>query len=73
MTLYWAAWLLVGFGVPEGIALFTGHGENTLSETVWRWCDVLPGQTIWQWKAVHFFLLVFMIWLTLHLVLRIFR
>ncbi len=73
MSWYWAAWLIVAFGVPEALALITKHYEWTLSDTIWRWCDVLPGQTIWQWKAVHFFLLGFMTWLWLHLVLALFR
>lgn len=73
MNWYWAAYLIVGFGVPETWALTTRHPQYTLSETVWRWCDVLPGQTIWQWKAVHFLLAAFMIWLTLHLCFALFR
>ena len=73
MSWYWAAWLIVGFGVPETVALVSKRYGATLSDTVWRWCDVLPGQTIWQWKAVHFFLLAFMVWLTLHLVFALFR
>jgi hypothetical protein len=73
MGWYWAAWILLGFGVPEGYALITKHYEWTLSDTTWRWFDVLPGQTIWQWKAAHLLLLFFMLWLSLHLVFRLFR
>lgn len=73
MGWYWAAWLLLGFGVPEGWALITRHYESTLSETAWRWFDVMPGQTVYQWKAVHFLLFAFMVWLTLHLCFALFR
>lgn len=71
--IYWAAWLLLGFGIPETIALVSHHPENTLSEVVWRWFDVLPGQTLWQWKFVHFILLAFLVWLAGHLAFRIWR
>ena len=70
---YWPIWLVVLFGIPEGVALATGHPEWTLSDWVWRVFDVLPGSTLWEWRAVHFFLLAFMVWLTLHLAFRIWR
>ena len=68
-TLYWVVvWGLLGFGLPEGIALGTGHPEWTLSETVWRLFDVIPGQTLWQWSIVHFLLFAAMTWLMIHFV-----
>lgn len=70
MSWYWAAYLVIGFGVPETIALVSKRYKNTLSETVWHWCDVLPGQTLWQWSATHFFLFAFMTWLWVHMILR---
>ena len=73
MSLYWAAWILLGFGIPEGWALATHNYDKTLSETVWRWCDVIPGQTPLQYKFLHFLLLVFMVWLTGHMVFRLWR
>lgn len=73
MSIYWALWLIAGFGVPESLAFITHHPERTLSGTVWRWFDVLPGETIWQWKAAHFLLLAIIVWLAGHLVLRIWR
>lgn len=73
MKWYWAAWLLLGFGVPEGIALVTKHYENTLSEWTWKLFDVLPGQTPLQWKATHYLLLAFMLWLFCHMCFRLFR
>jgi len=66
MAWYWAAWLLVGFGVPEGIALGTGHGENTLSDTVWR----MEGQ---GWTFVRYLVLVLLVWLVLHMVWKVLR
>ncbi len=68
---YWPIWLVGAFGIPEGIGLATGHPEWTLSDWVWKVFDVLPGDTLWQWTAVHFFLLCFMAWLTMHLVFRL--
>lgn len=72
MAWYWAAWLILGFGLPEGIALGTGHAQWTLSETAWGWFDVVPGQTWRHWTIVHGLLVVFMSWLWLHMCLRAF-
>lgn len=72
-NVYWALWLVVGFGLREGIALGTGHPEGTLSESTWRWFDVVPGKTIAQWSILHFILLFFMIWLFGHLAFGIWR
>lgn len=72
MAWYWAAWFVVAFGLPEGIALGTGHPENTLSETVWRWFDVTPGSTLRQWSIVHLVLALGMTWLWAHMVFRAF-
>lgn len=68
---YWGVYLLGGFCVFETTALATGHPEATLSETVWRWCKVTPGQSITQWSAPHILLALFLIWLFGHLVLEI--
>lgn len=70
MAWYWAVWLLIGFGLPEGIALGTGHPEGTLSDTVWRWFDVVPGQTPRQWTILHVIMMAFMTWLWFHFVFR---
>ena len=70
-TIYWVGiWGLLGFGLPEGIALGTGHPQWTLSDTVWRLFDVLPGQTPVQWSILHFALFMFMTWLWVHFVLQ---
>lgn len=37
MTWYWIAWFVLGFCVPEGVALFNKTKGDTLSETVWAW------------------------------------
>jgi hypothetical protein len=72
-NIYWPIWIVVLFGVPEAVALLTKHPEGTLSDWVWRVFDVLPGDTLWEWKAAHLLLLCFMVWLTLHLAFRIWR
>lgn len=69
---YWVfVWGALGFGVPETLALATGHPQYTLSETVWRVFDVLPGQTIKQWTITHFLLFAGMVWLFGHFVFRV--
>jgi hypothetical protein len=70
---YWLAWLALGFGIPEGIALATGHPGNTLSDTVWHWCDVTPGSTLGHWTFLHIVLAALMFWLSGHFVLGIWR
>jgi hypothetical protein len=69
MVYYWVfVWGLLGFGVPEGIALATGHGEWTLSETIWRLFDVIPGQTLRQWSLLHIIAACVMTWLYGHFI-----
>lgn len=68
VTLYWlVVWLAIGFGVPETLALATGNPQWTLSETAWRVLDVLPGQTVWQWKFLHVLVSGLLFWLWLHI------
>jgi hypothetical protein len=61
-SLYWSVWLFLLFGVPEGIALATGHPENTLSDQVWHLEGT--GATFWRYVvfAVLFWLLIHMVW-----------
>lgn len=74
MTLYWfVGWLAIGFGVPETIALATGHPEYTLSETAWRLLDVLPGSTHAQWTFLHLLVSFLLFWLWLHISFGLFR
>lgn len=73
MYVYWWAWLLGGFCVPEFIGLLSGHPEWTFSDFVWRVCDVLPGQTVREWTFAHVALAALMVWLLFHFVFRIWR
>jgi hypothetical protein len=71
--IYWLAWLGLVFGAflpKELIALFTGHPEDTLSDTMWKWCDVNLASpwNLTSWTVAHWLLFGFMTWLTLHLV-----
>lgn len=78
MDIYWATWFAVSitfFLVPELLALFSGHPENTLSDAIWRMEAARTGQPIYQWTFAHFaftggFLLL-AIWLTGHFGWRI--
>lgn len=73
VTVYWMiVWLAVGFGVPETVALATGHAEYTLSETAWRMLDVLPGRTLTQWSFLHLLVSFLLFWLWLHISFRLF-
>lgn len=74
MVWYWVAWLILGFGVPEAVALATGHPQNTLSDTVWRLCSVKPHQdNPLAWNAAHILMSMFLVWVLLHFVFRIWR
>jgi hypothetical protein len=76
---YWLIWFIVmfpiSFLIPELIALSKGQPENTLSANVWRLEQAAPGQTIFNWTAIHVllggFLFVLLVWLAFHLVFRI--
>jgi hypothetical protein len=79
-TQFWLWWFTAFIGtflVAESAALITGRPEDTLSANIWRLLDVIPGQPVWQWTAIHVLLgsLVFcvLVWLALHLVLGIWR
>jgi hypothetical protein len=67
MTLIWLIWL--GIFVPlEIYGLWTNRRGDTLSENVWMWFHVMdkrPTVLTWILRAV---LLVFLGWLTMHLV-----
>lgn len=65
-SLYWLFWIVIGFGVPEGIALASGHPENTLSYQVWHLEGT--GATFWRWVICSM-----LIWLVLHMTFRLFR
>jgi hypothetical protein len=65
-SVYWLTWIAIGFGIPEAIALLTGHPENTLSWQFWRLEG--SGATIFHWIVGSLFA-----WLFLHMTFRIFR
>lgn len=73
MRWYWLCWLILGFGIPEAVALARKQYQDTLSETVWHWCDVTPGSTLAHWTFLHIFLAALMIWLSVHLIFAIWR
>jgi hypothetical protein len=68
----WVAWI-VAFLVLEFIAIGRRRYQDTLSEFVWQVCKVTPGNTFWQWTALHIFLAGFLIWLDFHLLGGYFR
>jgi hypothetical protein len=57
--------------------LFSGHPENTLSDNIWALEKLMPGESLWQWTAVHVLvggvLIVLLVWLIGHLVFGIWR
>ena len=64
-SLYWLCWLLVGFFVPEMIALISGNPQNTLSDQVWHLEG--NGATFFRFVVASLFA-----WLFLHMTFRIF-
>lgn len=63
---YWVVWLVVFFGVPEAVALITGHPEYTLSDTVWD----LEGKGL---TINRYLIACLLVWLFVHLVFGGFR
>lgn len=66
-TIAWLVWL-AGFAIIEGAAFVkTVNGQGTLSNNVWRWFGIRSHH--WTpWVVVRrVALLLFLIWLTLHL------
>lgn len=77
---YWLAWFLTSvasFAAVEFWALASHRPQDTLSAQVWRLEQFLPGDSLWQWTALHVLiggvLGVLLIWLLLHFVLGIWR
>jgi hypothetical protein len=62
---YWLAFLLIGFGVPEAIALARREKGDTLSESVWKWFAIRKGKGHFKW-ARRGVLALFLGWLTVH-------
>lgn len=65
-SIYWLAWLVIGFGGPEFWALGSGHQQNTLSYQVWH----VEGQGD---TFARYFMAAFLLWLFLHMVFEWFR
>lgn len=70
---YWLCWGFIGFLVPETIALVRARRGDTLSEAVWFWCKVTPGDSVTHWNALHVFMALFMIWLFVHFCFGVWR
>ncbi len=75
MTVYWLLiWFGLGFGVPEGIALFTGHPENTLSDQVWHIENLGSNEPTSvfanpvHWNIGHWLMFIGMVWLFGHFI-----
>lgn len=69
---YWLGWLIAvfaGFLPVELWALFSGNHVNTLSDTMWRWTDndLSHPWNIGHYTWPHWLLIIFMVWLTVHL------
>lgn len=70
-SFYWVViWFVLGFGVPEGIALATGNAQDTLSAQVWH-LDGSFGPP-WTWTAAHYFVAAGCVWLAIHFTFRLF-
>lgn len=65
-SVYWLAWIVVGFLPLELWALFSGQPQYTLSDQVWHLEGT--GSTF-----ARYFIAAFCVWLTLHMVFRLFR
>lgn len=74
--LIWLSAVFISFGVLEGIALHISR-KDTLSDTVWTWFQIAPGQPFYEWTLGHIIavavLATLAIVLVLHLGLGLFR
>lgn len=69
--LYWAVCFLGGLCTMETIALLRQKRGDTLSEAVWHWFRVIPGQPFDQWPVLRLlgtlgFVAIVCVWLTGH-------
>ncbi len=62
----WVAWIAAFLGL-ELTAIIRRRFQDTLSEFVWHLTNQAPGNTFAEWTAIHFFVLVFLLWLLIHL------
>jgi hypothetical protein len=70
---YWAFVIVGLICVPEVVALVRKQRSDTLSEAVWYWCRVTPGNTVWTWTAFHVLVFGFFAWLFIHLMFGFWR
>lgn len=63
---YWPVFLLIGFGVPEAIALKNSRPGDTLSEKVREWFGTNKNAKGPAIKLRRFGLLAAMAWLSVH-------
>lgn len=63
-TVAWVFWIAM-FAVIEGAAIVRKERGDTLSEHVWRWFSVADKPR--GYKMRRFVLLVFLVWLIVHL------
>lgn len=71
-TVYWVHWLVIGFGVPEFLAIRTktdcDFNPRSLSRNTWMWFAITGkgrGETAWRVRRLA--LLVLMAWLATHM------
>lgn len=66
-SVLWVLWVL-SFCAIEFTALLSGHPEGTLSEKIWA-----LERLHHAWTFTRFFIAAFCLWLSLHMVLGVFR
>lgn len=44
MTLYWLLLIVLGFGIPEGIAIAQHRTKDTFSASWWKWLGLYEGK-----------------------------
>lgn len=70
---WWAGWLFAGLLVEVVALVDKKVHQGTLSQAVWTWCRVTPGQPWTTWTAFHVLFALAMLWLFVHLVLGYWR
>jgi hypothetical protein len=66
----WLACVFISFGILEGIALSI-TANDTLSDTTWKWFNVVTGQSISHWTLPHLIAVVVLLLISLILVLHL--
>lgn len=71
---YWLAWLAAFIGsflVREIWALASGRPQDTLSDRIWIWLKIHPGESVLRWSAGDLltfgvYIIIFVCWLPWH-------